>query len=591
MNQGSGRRFIGPAILLVAALIAVAPLLVRGSSCGHDFDFHLVSWLAALHSWRQGIVYPHWAASANYGAGSPRFVFYPPLTWMLGAALGAELPWNLAPIALTFLLLAATGLGTRRLAREVLGEGPATLAGGAAIFSTYALFTAYERTAFAELAGGLWVPLVLLFALRRRAPSGPLLRRAFDGSAAPLAIAIAGTWLSNDPLGVMVCYMLAGVALAAAVAQRSWAPIVRAAASTALGLGVAAFYLVPAAWEQSWVAIGQVIADPAEQFQTSWLFARHADPSLQAHDGVLHTVSIAGAIMFAAAFTGLGVGWRRGRFLAKGDRWAAFWIPVALIPFAVLFLQLPESAPLWNLVPRLHFLQFPWRWLVCLEAPMGLLIAAAVWPARPRWRLAVGGACAAAFLSAGYFGAGAYFQVCEDSETPLAMASIDRAGLGFEGASEYVPRGVDSTNIPMGLPQSCLVSEPLAPLAAEPADPDSVPEFEQSQHTCEATFKGYGSNAEHVRFAFESAQAGYLVLRLLNYPAWRVRVNGSLVASLPRRDDGLIAVPVGAGRVAVAADWTATGDVIAGRWLSVLSVLLLTGLGAGERRLSGTRLS
>ena len=51
------------------------------------FRLSLVSWFDALNSWRHGIPYPHWTPSANYGAGEPRFVFYSPLTWMLGAAL------------------------------------------------------------------------------------------------------------------------------------------------------------------------------------------------------------------------------------------------------------------------------------------------------------------------------------------------------------------------------------------------------------------------------------------------------------------------------------------------------------------------
>ena len=73
-NEPSWHRFIGPAIILFAALVAVTPELIHGNSCGHDFDFHLVSWFDALNSWRHLIPYPHWAPSANYGAGEPRFV-------------------------------------------------------------------------------------------------------------------------------------------------------------------------------------------------------------------------------------------------------------------------------------------------------------------------------------------------------------------------------------------------------------------------------------------------------------------------------------------------------------------------------------
>ncbi len=171
---GSGReqgiekrllRLTGPAVILLAAAVAVAPQLIRGNSCGHDFDFHIVSWLDCLNSWRHGIPYPHWAPSANFGAGEPRFVFYPPLTWMLGAALGVVLPWTVVPIALTWMLLAATGLATRALAREAISDGAATLAGCVALFSGYALFCGYERSAFGELTGGFWIPLLLLLAL------------------------------------------------------------------------------------------------------------------------------------------------------------------------------------------------------------------------------------------------------------------------------------------------------------------------------------------------------------------------------------------------------------------------------------------
>jgi hypothetical protein len=40
----------GPAIILIAAVIAVGPLFLRGPSCSSDFTFHFVSWIDAERS-------------------------------------------------------------------------------------------------------------------------------------------------------------------------------------------------------------------------------------------------------------------------------------------------------------------------------------------------------------------------------------------------------------------------------------------------------------------------------------------------------------------------------------------------------------
>jgi hypothetical protein len=80
-----------------------------------------------------------------------------------------------------------------------------------------------------------------------------------------------------------------------------------------------------------------------------------------------------------------------------------------------------------------------------------------------------------------------------------------------------------------------------------------------------------------------------MVLRLRSYPAWRITVNGLMVGGLQARDDGLIAVPVQQGPVRIDVDWTATPDVIAGRWVSAMALLGLVALGLVERRLSRPR--
>lgn len=591
VSAAGGREWAGCAVVLSAAVLATAPLMVRGPSCGHDFDFHLVSWMDAFASWRHGIPYPHWAPSPNYGAGEARFVFYPPLTWMLGAALALVLPWTLVPAALTFLLLAGTGLATRALAREALPGSAATLAGCVAIFSSYTLFCAYERTAYGELTGGFWIPLLLLYILRDHDVSVSPRWRGLDGAVLPLALVVAGCWLSNAPLGVMASYLLAAMAVTLAALKKSWAPVLRAAAATALGFGLAAIYMVPAAFEQHWVEIRRAMDEPGTTIASSWLFARQSSPDLALHDAVLLRVSIIAVTMVALAVAGLIVSWRRGT-LPGGRRW---WIPLALIPVAVLCLQLPLSQPIWNLLPRLEFLQFPWRWLVVVEAPMAIFVAAAVWPRESarRWRsMTVAGVCAVIFLAATAHAGISYFEVCDEEDNVPAMVSVYRSGGGFDGSDEYAPLGADESSPATGLPAGCLANDPTVELGA--VDPDTqMLQWSPDQKSCVATFSfdSTGANSEHWRIRGVAPQAGFLILRLRRYPAWDVKVNGRPAASAPARPDGLIVIPISPGAFRVSADWTTTPDAWAGRGISLAALLLLTGLGVAGRKRSGAQLS
>lgn len=586
------RNFVGPAILLVAAAVAIVPLRAYIFSCGHDFDFHLVSWFDALHSWRQGILYPHWTANPNYGAGEPRFIFYPPLTWMLGAALGSVFSWRHVPFVLTFLLLAATGFATRALAREVMSHGPATLAGCFAMFSGYTLFTVYERSAYAELSGGFWIPLLLLLILkeaRRDTASGDsIFLQVFAGSTLPLAVVIAGAWLSNAPVGVMACYLLAGVAIAVALLSRSWIPVLRAFAGATLGMGLAAFYLVPAAWEQRWVAIRQATDDPGLLIENSFLFGRHADPALQQHDFELWKVSAVAVAMLAVTFVAFLICWRR-RSLPGGRSW---WAPLLVLPIVILFLQLPLSLPVWNLLPKMRFLQFPWRWLLALEAPMAIFISCAVWT-QNRWlrNLVVAASCVV-FLGSACFAGIAFSQTCAREDSVPVMFGAYLNGKGFEGTDEYSPPSADDSLVATDLPAACFVTDPQVPLGA--GDADMTPQWTPEQGSCRSTFRfdpTPGKNdVEHKQVHAILSQAGFLILRLREYPAWSVRVNGSPASQRPVRQDGLIAVLVPAGPVSVAVDWTTTPDVWAGRWISLLAALLITVVGLLVRRSSPPKL-
>ena len=607
----------GPAIILLAAVFAVGPLRVRGPSWSADLGFHITSWIDAKHSMSMGLLYPHWADSPNFGAGEPRFVFYPPISWMCGAILGVFLPWSTVAIAFSLLLLVATGLATRALAREVLPDGPATLAGCAAIFLGYVLFSVYKRNDFAELTGGFWIPLLLLFALRRRNPSGTLWERTFDGSAAPLALVVAGIWLSNGPLAIMACYLLAAVALVSSLLEKSLAPVVRAAVCTLGGIGAASIYLVPATRERDWASIQNAVIPSNYQVENSWLFGHHADPLLASHDMLLQQVSMVAVLMLVVAFAGGAVAWIRG--VVPGER--KWWLPLSLIPPTVLFLLLPVSLPVWNVLPQLRLLQFPWRWLIVLAAPMSICFAAAVWVDRRTLRIPLLAACAAVFLGISF--AAPHWWFVRPGSSISSIEESWREGIGVPGKPEYAPPGVrypnldllvDSNDNPLPdpleeyttlprlhlqtMPAACLLNS--LPNASGQGETASAPAWHGELASCNSSgwqeltlISNSSTSPESMRTPEKrwiegvAEHAGYLIVRLRYYPAWEVKVNGTPVRAVAERERGLMAVPVPQGNVLVTVNWMTTSDVVAGRWVSGIGLLVIAGLYLFERRRAG----
>ena len=534
-------------LLCFVATALIAPMLRLGQASGHDFQFHLASWLEVAGQWREGILYPRWAEWANWGFGEPRFIFYPPASWMAGAALGLLLPWKMAPGAFIWLATTLAGMCMWRLAREWL---PMPQAVAAAVFfaaNPYHLVMIYYRADFAELLASALFPLMLQVALR-------MLTSGWRELPA-LAAVFAAIWLSNAPAAVIATYSLVLLFAVACFLRRGVSPAVPGGAAMAAGFGLAAFYVLPAAWERQWVQIAQVASNNLRPEQ-NFLFTQASDPEF-----VLFNWKVSGVameVMLVAGIAAVATARLRRRF---AELW---WMLLTLGATSVLLMFRP-SAFVWRLLPDLHFVQFPWRWLIPLDLVFALFAAAAMARLRRPWLLVFGLiACTAA--TAALIVPNAWW----DSEDIPAIAAGIHAGRGYEGTDEYAPVTSDPYNLPRAAPRIA---------KADPEMQNVTPAAGVRVHI-------ERWNAERRVLSVDSPQAFVLAPRLVNYPAWEVRVDGKPAPASTATDTGQLLVPLTPGAHAVDLRFVRTWDRTTGAAISVLTAALLIGFVVLLRRIS-----
>src|ERR1700737_3619508 len=209
---------------LAAALAIISPFFWMGNASGHDFSFHVASWMDAAAQWRDGILLPRWTDGANHGFGEPRFIFYPPISWMLGAALGLVVPWIFVPAVFIVLMQTLAGMCAFALGRRLFPQRGALVCAVCYGANPYALLIVYMRSDFAEQLALAFFPLLFLAAAEAAGlldSPPPISRRAILF----LAIMFAVVWLTNAPAGVVASYSLVMLFAWTAVTKKSWRPL------------------------------------------------------------------------------------------------------------------------------------------------------------------------------------------------------------------------------------------------------------------------------------------------------------------------------------------------------------------------------
>lgn len=532
------RLFPIPALVIALAVLAVlVPIFFLGNPSGHDFEFHLNSWMEVLSQWKQGIVYPRWAAMAHYNYGEARFIFYPPSSWILGALLGAVLPWPWVPGVFVGLALFAAGASMFLLAREWLSPGEAIFAAALYAVNPYHLIIVFWRSAFAELLASSLLPLLLFFVVRAETEG----RRAI----VPLSLVVAAAWLTNAPSAVMVNYSLALLVTVSAIVHRSPRIILYGAAAAAIGAGLACFYLLPAAYEEKWVNISEVLS-PGVRPQDNFLFTIINDNDHNLFNRVVSMVAVAEMLVLIAT------GFLTARF--RSISWNLQWL-LLIWGAAAALVQFSVTLFLWQHLPKFRFVQLPWRWLLCLNVPLALMLTFAFrrWPTRTVIYAAMLGLVAVV----GYKVQPPWWDEAADINE---IRDNLQEGKGYEGTDEYVPAGADPYEIKQDAPQAKL------------------------EHTAAGQLRVLEWQPQKKSITVSLTKPSQLGLHLFNYPAWRVTVNGVPVRAETHEVTGQMMIPLKPGGNEVRVTFSRTWDRTWGAVISVFTLALVAVLIIRERR-------
>ncbi len=595
LNPRTWRADPGLLLALLLALIAALPFLTRpGLPRGTDAELHVFRAAELGYAWQADNPYPRWAPDFYYGYGYPIFNYYAPLTYYL-ANLIELLPSVdiVGGVKLVFVLaLVSAAVGTYLFVRDSFGPRPGLLAAALYVFSPYVfLVDPHMRGVLAESFSLGLFPLAL-WAYYRVMEDG---RRRWLVIAAILQ---AGVIMSHNLLGLVFTAILlafltwelgtrvilsgrrrtTGAALAGC-----WPLCARVVLTVVLGVGLSAIFWLPVALERGDVKLD--LTGPGHfDFHNHFLSLGE----LLAPSSILDLGATAPRFAFnlglpqwpLALLAVLALIWAS----PSRRRLAGFFVGCSV---GLVFLTLPLSTLVWEAVPGMRFLQFPWRLLGPAAAIVSITAAIgfASLPKLPyrvfegsRWRR---WGAAALGLGVGLtllLGLPAMFPPLWPSDfgptDPASIIDFELTGIavGTTSTGDYVPSTVEI--VPH--PEPAYLSTYTAEGGVDKVNRATLPQ--------DTSVETLSRGPTHDRFRVVSSKPFVLRLFTFYFPGWRATIDDHEVPIELGRPEGFITIPVPSGThtVEVRLGALATPARAVGTMLTLLSVGVLA-LVAGWR--------
>ncbi len=373
MPQQTDTRFDWRILLIVAAaLLLTFPCLRYGFPFyGDDSISNVVLFKQFSQQFRSGELYPRWLQQLNGGLGNPTAFYYAPVGYWITSLLDLasdhsgwkQLGWSAA------LAVIGSGLGTYLWLRKSLPPNPALLASLVYLIAPYHLnIDLYHRAALAELWTFVWMPLVLW------SIDLVIARRRFG--VVCLAVSYALLIMTHLPTTLIFSLVPVGYSLYVADTPVRLRSFITTVLGMTLGIGLASIYLLPAMTMQQFIFHTTQGIAGHYYFGNWFLFdALRWSGRWSEHFWAATAVAALGATAFAIAWFGT---------IDQSKKKIVFCFAVAICSFLMMT---PLSKPVWELLPTLQKVQFPFRFNTVLSVSAAALAGFAFHNGTKRARL------------------------------------------------------------------------------------------------------------------------------------------------------------------------------------------------------------
>ncbi len=384
----------------IVAVLAVSLPLFHGTFFRtHDY-VHAARIIEIVRGLQDGSFPVRWSANFGYGFGMPLFEFYAPLPYYTGALfylLGLDV---VTAIKLLFFLCSLlTFVGMYKLASRLFGKAGGILSAVALTLAPYRAVNLYVRGALSEAWGIMALPWVLLGVVQ-------VIKKEKRGWL-NLLFGLLVLFLSHNittlifiPLSIVFGAGYFAMQLFKSQTKKvpllkKLTPILVLGTIYALGIGLAAFYIFPALSENSYTRVDQIFRGYFS-YNNHFLYIRQFFVPNWGYGG-----SVWGPDDGLSFFLGygqlLGLGlvliWFGKSLLQKiramilkrkgiellSEQSGPVFLPLLTLGLmlAAMFMTLLKSKPIWDALPFMVTIQFPWRWLSAVILFLALLVGMA----------------------------------------------------------------------------------------------------------------------------------------------------------------------------------------------------------------------